>query len=64
MNLGPQVGFISEDVYKIDTRLVSTDGNGDPLGVRYMQLTAVLTKAIQEQQEEINVLKYKLRYKK
>ena len=58
MGLGTQVGLISEDVAQIDSRLVSLDGDHEPLGVRYMQLTAVLTKAIQEQQKEIEELKH------
>jgi hypothetical protein len=55
--LGPQVGLIAEDVQKVDPRLIGLDTEGQPLGVRYMQLTAVLVKAIQEQQAEINELK-------
>ncbi len=56
-HLGRQVGFISEDVGAIDDRLISHDDHGDPMGVRYQQLTAVLTKAIQQQQHEIEMLK-------
>ena len=55
--LGPQVGLVAEEVEKIDPRLVALDDKGVPLGVRYMQLTAVLVKAIQEQQAEIDTLK-------
>lgn len=60
-HLGRHVGFISEEVAGIDDRLVSRDARGDPMGVRYMQLTAVLTKAIQEQQHEIEILETKVR---
>jgi trimeric autotransporter adhesin len=55
--IGRQVGLIAEDVETIDPRLVGNDIEGKPLGVRYMQLTAVLIKAIQEQQAEIDELK-------
>ena len=44
-----RVGFIAEEVYKIDPRLVDLDAEGKPLTVRYQELTAVLVKAIQEQ---------------
>lgn len=55
-HLGPQVGLIAEDVQKIDPRLIALDDSGQPLGVRYMQMTAVLIKAVQEQQAEIDSL--------
>ena len=44
------LGFIAEEVYKLDPRLVDLDPNGDglPFTVKYGQYTAVLTKAIQE----------------
>lgn len=56
-HLGRQVGLIAEEVAKIDDRLIAVDDKGDPRGVRYMQMTAVLIKAIQEQQKQINHLK-------
>lgn len=56
-HLGPQVGLVAEDVQKVDPRLIGLDAGGLPKGVRYMQLTAVLVKAIQEQQAEILTLK-------
>lgn len=55
--LGEQVGFYAEDVARIDSRLVSLEADGTPHAVRYQQLTAVLAKAIQEQQVQINALK-------
>ena len=59
--LGEQIGFFAEDVAKVDTRLVSIDDtDGTPHAVRYQQLTAVLTKAIQEQQAQISQLKRRL----
>lgn len=59
-HLGRQVGLISEDVGAIDPRLISHEADGTPLGVRYQQLTAVLVKAIQEQQQEIQGLQRRL----
>lgn len=55
-HLGHQVGLIAEEVGKIDQRLIAVDDNGEPRGVRYMQLTAVLVKAIQDQQKQIRAL--------
>lgn len=59
-HLGRQVGFLAEDVEKIDTRLVGYGGDGKLRGVRYMQLTALLAEGekelnakIQRQQLEI-----------
>lgn len=59
-HLGRQVGLISEEVGPIDDRLISHEKDGSPLGVRYQQLTAVLIRAIQEQQHEIDQLKRRL----
>lgn len=56
-HLGRQVGLIAEEVAQIDNRLVAVDDKGDPRGVRYMQMTAVLIKAIQQQQRQIEKLK-------
>ena len=55
-HLGRQVGLIAEEVQKVDSRLVGLGTDGKPNGVRYQQLTAVLIKAIQEQQAEIVAL--------
>lgn len=65
---GEQVGLIADEVQKIDPRLVtvetatSTNGSitsvpGQVASVRYENLTAVLIKAIQDQQAEIEQLK-------
>lgn len=59
--LGEQIGFFAEDVARIEPRLVSIDGDGSPHAVRYQQLTAVLTKAIQEQQRQIRALSSRLK---
>lgn len=60
-HLGRQVGLVAQDVIKVDPRLASVYQSGPdagtPSGVRYEQLTAVLIKAIQEQQHEIDELK-------
>jgi hypothetical protein len=57
-------GFVAEDMEKINPLFVTYDEDGRINGVRYMQLAAVNSKAIQElhalmaeQQEEINELK-------
>ncbi len=59
-HLGQQVGLISEEVAVTDARLISRETDGTPLGVRYQQLTAVLVKAIQEQQHQIAHLQEQL----
>ena len=58
--LGEQIGFFAEDVAKVDERLVSKETDGSPHAVRYQQMTALLTKAIQEQQTQINRLSKRL----
>jgi len=59
--LGRQVGLGAQEVFKVDPRLVSLYANGPkkgkPSGVRYEQMVAVLVKAVQEQQAEIDALK-------
>lgn len=54
---GEQVGFTAEQIQIVDPRLITTEANGLPRTVRYEQMVAVLTKAIQEQQAEIEELK-------
>lgn len=61
MKVGKMIGFVADDVQKIDDRLVGRSDKGDLVGVRYMQLTALLTKAIQEQQSQIQELKNQIR---
>lgn len=59
---GEQVGFIAEHVAAVDPRLVTVDPrDGSPASVRYMQLTATLTRAIQEQQAQIAGLQARVR---
>lgn len=59
-HLGRQVGFIAEDVEKIDDRFVAYN-DGKIHGIRYQQMIALLTKAIQEQQMQIDELKRKIK---
>jgi hypothetical protein len=52
-----QLGFVAEEADAIDPRLVPHDKDGLPSGFNYQNYTAVLTKAIQEQQKQIEELK-------
>jgi hypothetical protein len=55
------VGLIAEDVEKLDTRLVDyKDGVVD--GVRYLEFTPILIKAIQDQQKEIDSLRSRIQF--
>ncbi len=61
---GEQVGFIAEELGEVDPRLIGHDSDGRPNSVRYMQSTAILTRAIQQLKAdndnlraEINALK-------
>lgn len=54
---GEQIGLIAEDVAEVDDRLVERDKDGRPLKVRYEQSVALLVRAIQEQQAQIEGLK-------
>lgn len=42
------VGFVAEEVAKLDERLVTRNANGEVEGVKYDRLTAVLAGAVQE----------------
>jgi len=55
-----RVGLIAEEVEKIDKRLVNYDKDNLPASIRYNEYTAILTKAIQEQQKQIDELKQEL----
>lgn len=61
---GEQLGFIAEDVQKIDPRLTPLDKDGLPRGVEYDRITALLTNAVQEQQHEIDDLRRQLKSRK
>lgn len=54
---GEQYGFIAEEVEQLDPKLVVHDKDNKPFSVRYENMTAILAKAIQEQQQQINNLK-------
>lgn len=55
--LGTQVGFIAEEVAKIDPRLASYDPTtGTPRSVQYDRVSVILTLAVQEQEREIQAL--------
>jgi hypothetical protein len=60
-HLGRQVGLIAEDVAEVDERLISHEPDGRAHGVRYQQLTAVLVKALQDQQRQITQLQTDVR---
>ena len=45
---GEQVGFIAEEVFNIDPRLVTLDASSTPNNVKYANFTAVLARAMQE----------------
>ncbi len=47
------LGFIAEEVAKVHPLLATYDEKGRPESVRYMELTAVLSNAIRQQQETI-----------
>lgn len=52
-HLGEQVGLIAEEVQKVDPRLVGLDDKGQPLGVRYAQLTALLVQGEKDLEGQI-----------
>lgn len=60
MDPGRQVGFIAEEVQKVDPRLTPLDKEGKPRSVEYAQMSALLVRAIQDQQQEIWELKLAL----
>ena len=50
-----EYGFIAQELQKIIPTIVETSNNPDKiLGVNYLSLIPILTKAIQEQQDELN----------
>jgi len=56
-DLNEQPGFGAHQVESVDRRLVGYGENGELRGVRYMEMTAVLTAAIQELKIEVDILK-------
>lgn len=62
---GEQVGFIADDVLALDPRLAIVEKDGTtPHGVRYENMVALLAKAIQEQQVQIEKLRAELHKQK
>ncbi|MDP1695511.1 MAG: tail fiber domain-containing protein, partial [archaeon] len=57
-NEGKQIGFIAQDMIKVVPEVV--DGEEGNYGLNYAHLIPVLTKAIQEQQLQINELKARI----
>lgn len=51
--ISEQVGFVAEDVAKVDSRLVTVDPDGQLHSVRYQQMTALLAAATQEMEHTI-----------
>lgn len=51
------IGFIAEEVNKVDTRLTIKDEKGVPYAINYNAITALNTKTIQELQVEIQELR-------
>jgi hypothetical protein len=54
-----QIGFIAQDVENIISELVGTDNKGMK-SLNYGNMNALIVKAIQEQQKQIEELKNKL----
>lgn len=61
---GAQVGFIAEQMARIDPRLVGFNPDGEAQSVRYMQLTARLAGAIQELNDNFETRLAKLESRK
>lgn len=55
-----QLGFIAQEMQQLVPEAVTDPGNGESLGMNYSTLIPVLTRAIQEQQEQIRTLKARL----
>jgi hypothetical protein len=55
-NSKADVGFIAEEVKEIYPELVSEE-DGETQGIQYSKLTAILVKAVQDQQKQIDELK-------
>jgi hypothetical protein len=55
-----RIGFIAEDIEKIDPRLAARDGHGDLTGVDYEHVAVINSAAIQEQQQQIEADKQEI----
>jgi Chaperone of endosialidase len=56
-----EFGFIAQDLQKVIPELVTENGADKLLAINYMSLIPLLVKAIQEQQQQIEVLKAKVK---
>ena len=54
-----EIGLIAEDVFDVYPEFVLCDDNGEPMGIHYSRLTAVLIESVKELKKEINELKSK-----
>ena len=52
-----EIGLIAEDVFDVFPEFVLCDDNGEPVGIHYSRLTAILIESVKELKEEINELK-------
>lgn len=57
-----QYGFLAEDVVHVLPKLVRSDRQGAPNTVDILGMVPIMIKAMKEQQDEINDLKYKVGY--
>lgn len=56
-----ELGFIAEDMQKIDPRVSTFDAKGNLIGIQYDHMVAILTAAIQEQQKQIESLRKEIK---
>jgi predicted heme/steroid binding protein len=54
-----EIGLIAEDVFDVYPEFVLCDDDGEPVGIHYSRLTAVLIESVKELKKEINELKSK-----
>ena len=54
-----EIGLIAEAVEEIYPEFVQYDQNGEPIGLNYSRLTAVLIESVKELKKEIDILKQK-----
>lgn len=53
----PDVGFVAEEVAKVEPLLTTANANGEVEGVKYDRISVVLVNAVKEQQAEIDSLR-------
>ena len=54
------IGLIAEDVFEVEPRLVVLDEGGLPKTIHYEELSALVIKAMQEQQKKIQELEQRI----